>query len=197
MRRQSTVGHAEAAELGRLILDDVVGHLRDGSRLQPHVHLDLDRMRQGLDHGDGPQPPRGRMETLDLAGGEKVAVEVALELLLDAGPQHLDGHVAAHAVVDHHRLVHLGDGRSCDGRTEFDEVIFQPAAELLLDGLAGLGHGEGRQPVLQVAQVAGKLRPDQIGAGGEKLAELDVAGAEAGQGVGDAARLGTAAGTAR
>ncbi len=180
VRRQSTVGHAEAAQLGRLILGDVVGHLRDGGGLQPHVHLDLDRVRQRLDHGDGPQPPRRRMEALDLARGEEIAVEVALELLLDAGAQHLDGHVAAHTVVDHDRLVHLGDGGGGDGRAELGEVVLQLAAELLLDGLARLRHGERRQPVLQVAQVAGELRPDQIGAGGEELAELDVAGAEAG-----------------
>ena len=179
--------HAEAAKLGCLILDDVVGHLRDGGSLQPHVHLDLDRMRQGLDHSDGTQAPRRRMEALDLAGGEEVAVEVALELLLDAGAQHLHGHVAAHAVVDRHRLVHLGDGGRRNGRAELGEMILQLAAELLLDGLAGLGHGEGRQPVLKVAQVARQLRADQIGAGGEELAELDVAGAEAGDGAGDAA----------
>ena len=174
--------HAEAAKLRRLILDDIVGHLRDGGSLQPHVHLDLDRVRQGLDHGDRAQPPRRRVEALDLARGEEIAVEIVLELLLDAGPQHLDGHVAAHAVVDHHRLVHLGDGGRGNGRAELGEMILQLAAELLLDGLAGLGHGEGRQPVLQVPQIAGELRPDQIGTGGEELAELDVAGAEAGDG---------------
>ena len=146
--------HAEAAELGRLILGDVVGHLGDGGGLQPHVHLDLDRVRQRLDHGDRPQPARRRMEALDLARGEEVAVEVALEALLDAGPQHLHGHVAAHAVVDHHRLVHLGDGGGGDRRAELGEVVLQPAAQRLLDGPARLRHGEGRQPVLQVAQVA-------------------------------------------
>ena len=78
VRRQSTVGHAEAAELGQsLIAGDVVGHLGDGGGLQPHVHLDLDRARQRVDHGHGPQPARRRMEALDLAGGEEVAVEVA------------------------------------------------------------------------------------------------------------------------
>ena len=149
-------------------------------------------MRQGLDHGDGAQAPRRRMEALDLARSEEIAVEIALELFLDAGPQHLDGHVAAHTVVDHNRLVHLGDGGSGNGRTEFGEMILQLAAELLLDRLARLGHGERRQPVLQVAQIACELRPDQIGAGGEELAELDVAGAEAGDGAGDAPRLGLA-----
>ena len=92
----------------------------------------------------------------------------------------------AHAVVDHHRLVHLGDGGGGDRRAELGEVILEPAAERLLDGAARLGHGERRQPVLQVAQVAGELGADQVGAGGQELAELDVAGAEAGERAGDA-----------
>ena len=52
------------------------------------------------------------------AGGEVVAVEVALEALLDAGPQDLDGNGAALAVVDHLGLVDLGNRRGGDGRTE-------------------------------------------------------------------------------
>ena len=147
-------------------------------------------MRQGLDHGDGSQAACRRVEALDLTGSEKVAVEIVLELPLDAGPQHLDGHVAAHAIVDHHRLVHLSDGCCRNGRAEFGEMVLKLAAELLLDGLARFGHGKGRQLVLQVPQVAGEVRPDQIGAGGEKLAELDVAGAEAGDGARNPARLG-------
>ena len=51
------------------------------------------------------------MQALDQAGGEVVAVEVAAELLLDAGAQDLHGHLAPAAVgVDDDRLVHLGDG---------------------------------------------------------------------------------------
>ena len=182
-------GHAEAAGSRRGVAGDVVGHLGDGGGLEPHVHLDLDGARQRVDHGDGSQPPRGRMEALDLAGGEEVAVEIAAEAPLDAGAQDLHRHVAAHAIVDDDGLVHLGDGGRRHRRPELGEVVLQPAAQRLLDGLARLPHREGRQLVLQVAQIAGELRPDQVGAGGEELPELDVAGAEAGERAGDAPLL--------
>ena len=185
-------GHPEAAELGRGVAGDVVGHLGDGGGLQPHVHLDLDGVGERVHHRHGLQPARGRVEALDLARGEEVAVEVAPEALLDAGAQDLDGDLAALAVVDRHRLVHLGDGGGGDRRAELGEVILQPAAELDLDRPAGFLHGERRQPILQVPEVAGQLRPDQIGAGGEELAELDVAGAEARECGGDAGVLGLA-----
>ena len=129
------------------------------------------------------------MKALDLPRREEVAVEIAAEALLDTGPQHLDGHGTRHAVVDHHRLVHLGDGSSRDRRAELGEVILQPAAERRLHGAARLLHGKRRQLVLQMAQVLGELRADQVGARGQELAELDVAGPEAGQGIGDAGIL--------
>ena len=179
-------GHAEAAVGEGLVAGDVVGHLGDGGGLQAHVHLDLDAAGQRLDHGDRAQPPRGRMEALDLAGGEEVAVEVAAEAPLDAGAQDFHRHVAAHAGVDRDRLVHLGDGGGRNGRAELGEVILEPAAQRLLDGFACFPHREGRQLVLQVAEVAGELGADEIGAGGEELAELDVAGPQAGQRAGDA-----------
>ena len=154
VRRQSTSGTRKPPSPGAAVAGDVVGHLGDGGGLEAHVHLDLDGVRQRVDHGDGPQPPRRRMEALDLAGGEEVAVEVAAEALLDAGAQDLHRHVAAHAVVDHDGLVHLGDGGGRHRRPELGEVVLQPAAERLLDGLARFPHRERRQPVLQVAQVA-------------------------------------------
>jgi hypothetical protein len=185
--------HAKAAR-ARLggIAGDVVGHLRDGRGLQPHVHLDLHGPRQGLDDSDGPQPSRRGMEALDLAGGEEVAGKIAPEALLDAGAQDLDRHLAANAVVDDGGLVHLGDGSGGHRRTELGEMIFEPATERLLDRLACFTHRKRRQPVLQVPEVAGQLGPDQVVAGGKELAELDVAGPQAGQRAGNAPLLGLA-----
>jgi hypothetical protein len=134
---------------------------------------------------------------LDLARGEIVAVEVAAELSLDAGAQDFHRHLAPAAVrVDHHRLVHLGDGGGGDRRPELGEMIFEPPAERLLHGAARFRHGERRQVVLQQRQLAGELCADDVGARREKLPELDVAGAEAGQGVGEP-RLGRRAGAPR
>ena len=185
-------GHAQAAVGQGLVAGDVVGHLGDGGGLQAQVHLDLDAAGERVDHGHRAQPPRRRQPALDLAGGEDESVEVAAEALLDAGAQDLHGHVAAHAVVDGDGLVHLGDGGGGDGRAERGEVVLQPAAQLLLDCRACLLHRERRQLVLQMAEVAGQLGADQVGAGGEELAELDVAGPQAGQRAGDAPLLGLA-----
>ena len=78
------------------------------------------------------------MEALDLARGEEIAVEVAPEPLLDVWPQDLHRHLAAHAIVDHDGLVHLRDRRRRNRRSELDEMIFQPAAERVLDRLCAL-----------------------------------------------------------
>ena len=130
------------------------------------------------------------MPTLDLARREEIAVEVAAEAPLDARAQDLDGHVAAHTIVDDDGLVHLGDGGGGDRRPELREVVLEPAAQRFLDRLACFPHGERRQLVLQVAEIARKLGADEIGAGGEELAELDVARPQAGQRPGDASLLG-------
>ena len=46
-------------------------------------------------------------------------------------------------------------------------------AELGLDDAPGLGAGEGRQVVLQSRQVGGDLLAQKVGAGRQRLAELD------------------------
>ena len=79
------------------------------------------------------------------------------------------------------RLVHLRDGGGGDGGAELGEMILELAAERFLDGAARLRHGERRQVVLQQRQLAGELGADDVGARRQELAELDVAGAEAGQ----------------
>ena len=48
------------------------------------------------------------------------------------------------------------------------EMILQSAPELLLDGPASLRHRERWQPILQVAQIACQLRPDQVALRGEE-----------------------------
>ena len=73
--------HAEA-----FIVLGVLGHLGDGGGLHAEIHLDGDRFRERVDDRDGPEPARARVEALDHARGEEIAVEIALEALLDAGP---------------------------------------------------------------------------------------------------------------
>ena len=60
------------------------------------VRTDLDRL----------QPAEARLGALDQFGDPVEEVEIALEGLLDARPQHLHRHVAA---VGGHGEMHLGD----------------------------------------------------------------------------------------
>ena len=60
------------------------------------------------------------------------------------------------------------------GWPEFDEVVFEFAAERLFDRAPRFRHGERRQLVLQVREILLQCRRDQVAAGGQKLAELDV-----------------------
>ena len=155
----------------------ILGHLRNGRRLEAKIHLELGRALQGVDDGNRLEAPHRRVEPLDLTGREVVAVEIAPELPLDAGAQDLYGHLATvPIVVDDGCLVDLRDRGGGNRWAEFSEMIFELAAERLFDGLPRLGHGERRQVVLQLRQLPRELGPDDIGARGEKLAELDIAG---------------------
>ena len=144
VRFQSTCGTRRSTDraLG------VVGHLGDGGRFQPQVHLELGGARERIDDGRGPQTSRGRVEALDHARGEIVAVEIAAETPLDTGTKNFDRHGLADATVDDDGLMDLGNGCGCDGWTELDEVILEPASECLLHRAPRLGHGERRQLVL-------------------------------------------------
>ena len=133
-------------------------HLGDGRRLQAQVHLDLGGAPQRVDHRDGPQAPRRGIVALDLARGEVVAVEIAAEAPLHAGPQDLHGDLAPPLIVLHHRLVHLRDRGRGDRRSELGEMIVELAAERLLDRAARGSHRERRQVVLQLRKVLGELR---------------------------------------
>ena len=169
--------HAEA-----LVVLRVLRHLRDGGGLHAEIHLDGDGFRQGLDHGLRPEPARRRVKALDQLGGEEIGIEVLVEALLDAGPEHLDGDRLEPAVaLAHGGLVHLGDRGRGDGRPELGEDRVERRLERLFHRIARLGLGERRQPVLKRRQVSCELAPDDVVAGGEELAELDVGRPERGE----------------
>ena len=88
----------------------------------------------------------------------------------------------------HVGLMDLRDRSGSDGRSEFDEMIFELAAERPLHRFARLGHRERVGLVLQMTQVGGQFGADDVGARCEKLTELDVAGPEFRQGRCDARR---------
>ncbi len=61
------------------------------------------------------------------------------------------------------------------GGPEIDEQPVGFDAERLADRAVRLGHGERRQLVLQLGKIAGQRRSDNVAAGRQKLAQLDVA----------------------
>ena len=122
------------------------------------------------------------MEALDHARGEEIRVEVLVEALLDAGAQHLHRHWLERAVrLAHRRFMHLRDRGRRHGRAELGKQRVDRRLERVLDGLARLVLRKRRQAILERGEIGGELAADDVVAGGEELAELDVGGAERGE----------------
>src|SRR5262245_30010474 len=126
------------------------------------------------------------MEALDHSRGKEITVEVLLEALLDAGPEHLDRDRGERAIlVANLRLVHLGDRCRGDGRTELGIDLLDRRAERLFDRRPRLALREWRQAVLERGEIAGELAADDVVARGEELSELDVGRPERGERIGE------------
>ena len=98
------------------------------------------------------------------------------------GLQHLDGDGLQRAIRHPHLgLVHLGDRGRGNGRSEFGVELIDRAPESLLDRFARIALREGRQAVLKRGEIGGELPADDVVAGGEELAELDVGRPERGE----------------
>ncbi len=139
-------------------------------------------MGQGIHHFHRFQAPRGRVKTLNHAGGEVEIAEIVVETALHTGAQNLHRHGTA---VGGDGTMHLGDGGGGNGFAEFGEHGFDRAAEAGFDLAARLLHGEGRQAVLQLSELQGPLHADDVRAGGQELAEFDPARAQLGERRGD------------
>ena len=68
----------------------------------------------------------------------------------------------------------LRDGGGGDRLAEFEKKLVDGTAEGDLDHAHGFRTGEGRHAVLQALQVAGGRHADDVGAGGQELAEFHV-----------------------
>ena len=139
--------------------------------LDPVVELARDRARE-LVH----QLHRvHELETLDAALHDLADLaqqrDVGLDLTPRVGTLHLHGHRAAGVQLGQ---VHLADrGGRHRHRVEGGEQVADLAVQLLADHLLHLLVGEGRDRVLQQAQLADDLGRHQVGADREQLAELD------------------------
>ena len=112
LHRQHVVGgaipvHRRHAEVG--IVAGVLRHLGKRRRFEPQIHFHRHRARHGIDDLDQPQPPRFRRISFGFAGDVKEIAEVAMEARRYIGPQHLDRHLLAHAVLFDLAAMHLCD----------------------------------------------------------------------------------------
>ena len=125
---------------------------------------------------------------LDLGGGPFVGLDRAGELFLDAGTQHLHRDRAA---IGGDGAVDLRDRGSADRhRIEAGEHRLDRTAEAGLDLRTDRLERKRRQRILQAEEIERGLVTDDVGAGGERLAELDRGGAERLEGVGVARLIG-------
>ena len=124
-----------------------------------------------LDREAGAQAHRLGAERLELRRGPAVRVDRAGEIVLDAGAEDLDRDVAT---IGGDGSVDLRD-RRCADRNRFDareqrlERLAEARQHRRLDRLVG----DGGELVLEPQQIVRSVFTDEIGASGERLAELD------------------------
>ncbi len=165
------LGHEEAG-LG----DQVFAELRSGSGLLPKVELAVGPLPERSDDEPGPEAGRLAAHRLDLRGRPFVGLDRAGKILLDIGPEDLDRDLRA---FGRDRAMDLGDRGGADrDRVDLREHLLDRATQRLLDRRTDLLEGRGGQAVLQRRQIVRGFGADQVGAGGERLAELDRGGAD-------------------
>ena len=151
---------------------------------KPQIHLDRDRAAQRLDHLDEPQPPRLRGQVLGVAGDKGEGLEIDLEALLDARPQHLHRDRAAAAIGRDLGAMHLRDRGGRDRRAERREQRRTAAARTRPRSCAR-PRPAGTAPSCPAAfEVARQHDADHVRPRRQELAELHVGGTEPGQGRG-------------
>jgi hypothetical protein len=87
----------------------VACHLGHRRGFEPQVHLEVRRVLQVVDDGDGLQAARRRIEAFDQTRCEVVAVEIAVEALFDIRTEDFDGDGLLDAAFENVGLVHLCD----------------------------------------------------------------------------------------
>ncbi len=176
------LGHPEF----RIVLD-VLGQFREGGGFEPEIHLHGDGAGERLHHrADAGARPRA--QGLDHPGHEAHRLDVAGEPLAHAGPHDLDrDHPLGAVGLAQVRLVDLRDRGGGDRLAERGEQLAERLAEGRFEDADRDLLREGRHPVLQPLQVAGRRHADDVGPRRQELAELDVGRPEAGQRRGQAA----------
>ncbi len=176
LERQHTLGGAIPVDGGRAIariVAEILAQLLGRGGFHTKVHLDAHYVGEGADRLDRLQPAKARLRALDQFSHPVEEIEIALERRLDARSQHLDSDVTAVGRNGEMDLCDRGGGDRLIVETREQGV--DRLAELALDRGARLASRKGRQMVLQPRQVGRDPFAQEIGAGRQRLAELDEA----------------------
>ena len=172
--RQHPPGGAPPVDLGNVVTglgDHVLAELGRGRGLALEVELARGPLLEMGDDEPRPQPLELAAHPLDLRSRPFIGVDRPLEFLFDVRAEHLDRDFAA---IGGDGAVDLRDRGGADGRfVELGKEAFERPLERLLDGLLDCGEGRWREVVLQLGQILRGAFTDEVGAGGEGLAELD------------------------
>ncbi len=138
-------GHDDARVPG-----EELAHALGGPRLAPEVELAAGVVGELGDRRGRPEGERLRAPALDPAGEKPEQREVALDLLGDPGPLHLD---RDRAPIRENGPVHLRQRRGRERLAlELGEEVRERSAELALDDSFGDVAGERRHRVVERAQ---------------------------------------------
>ena len=174
-----------------VVLGEVLGELVGRRSLQPQIHLGLGHPLELGNHGNRTKAAQSRFGSLCKMRQPIEQLQIALELLFDLRTEDLDSDLAR-AVFGVLRVARPRDGKmdlrnGCgrDGNVfEADEELLQRRAQFIGDRSTRGGSREGRETVLQFGEIRRHLFADQIGAGGEKLTQLDEARSQGHEGAG-------------
>ena len=162
--------------------------------LAAQVEFGFDPALEGGDDGARAQPGKFAAQRFDVARAPFIGGERGGNISLDARAQQLDGDSAALAG---HGLVHLGNGSGGHG-DGFDRLKTGfPVTISRVQRRFDLAEHYRRQLILQPGEIGGDLNANQIGAGGERLAQFDGSRANSGKTSGKIGRFGRAAAETR
>ena len=165
-----------------LVAGEVVADLGRRRGLQTQIHFHFHRFGKGIDAFRQLEAPEVGFGGVDQPGNPAHQFEIALESVLDPRPQHLDGDLLA---LGGDGKVNLGDGRRRHRLVvEAGKKGVHGLPQFLFDGGPGLMGGKRRQTVLKLRKVLRHFLAQEIGPGGERLAQLDKARARLVQGPG-------------
>ena len=149
-------------------------------RLQAQVQFQFERAGDDAGQGGGFEPAGQGDRPFDQAASQFQHLDVLGDAPLDPRAQHLDRHGAA---VGQGGRMGLGDGGGGDRLAEGDVEGLDRMAEVGRDDGPGLVGREGRQLVLQPAEILGEWAAEDVGAGREHLSQFYGGRAQVLQGV--------------